>query len=167
MPTRVQPLTQLQERKAKPKDKPYKLADGGGPYLVVMPTGGKLWRMKYRQPDGKENRLSFGSFPEVSLAGARARRDGVRQLIVARADPGRVRLEEARQERIVAENTLERIARAWHEAMIRQWQPQNARDILRRLELDISPEFGQLSVAHVQPSDVLDANRAGERRGER
>jgi hypothetical protein len=140
MPTRVQPLTQLQERKAKPKDKPYKLADGGGPYLVVKPTGGKLWRMKYRQPDGKENRLSFGSFPEVSLAGARARRDGVRQLIVARA---------------------------WHEAMIRQWQPQNARDILRRLELDIFPEFGQLSVAHVQPSDVLDANRPGERRGER
>jgi hypothetical protein len=68
MSKRVQPLTQLQVRNAKPMDKPYKLADGGGLYLEVMPTGGKLWRMKYRQPDGKENRLSFGIFPEVSLA---------------------------------------------------------------------------------------------------
>ena len=68
MPKRVPPLTQLQIKAAKPQDGPFKLADGGGLYLEVMPTGGKLWRMKYRQQDGKENRLSFGEYPEVSLS---------------------------------------------------------------------------------------------------
>jgi hypothetical protein len=70
MSNRVPPLAQLQARNAKPTDKPYKLADGGGVYLEVMPTGGKLWRTKYRQPDRKENRLSCRNFPEVSLIDA-------------------------------------------------------------------------------------------------
>lgn len=70
MPKQVQPLTQLQVRNAKAKDKPYKLADGGGLYLEVMPSGGKLWRMKFRQADGKETRLAFGAFPDVSLGRA-------------------------------------------------------------------------------------------------
>ena len=83
MPKRVPPLTQLQIKAAKPKEKPYKLADGGGLYVEVMPAGGKLWRMKYRQPDGKENRLSFGSYPDVSLVDARARRDATRQLLAS------------------------------------------------------------------------------------
>jgi integrase len=109
----------------------------------------------YREADGKENRSRFGSFPEVSLADARAKRDGTRQLVAAGEDPGRVRIEEARQARIVAENTFEKIAREWHEAMLRQWHPQTARDILHRLELDIFPEFGHLPV-------VI---RAVERRG--
>ena len=75
----VQPLAQLQVRNAKAKDKPYKLADGGGSYLEAMPSGGKLWRMKFRQSDGKENRLSFGSFPDISLVDARAKAEQARQ----------------------------------------------------------------------------------------
>ena len=67
MPKRVPPLTQLQIKNAKPREKPYKLADGGGLYLEVTPSGGKHWRMKYRQPNGKENKLHFGAFPAVSL----------------------------------------------------------------------------------------------------
>ena len=90
MPRQVQPLTQLQVRNAKAKDKPYKLADGGGLYLEVMPSGGKLWRMKFRQADGKENRLAFGAFPDVSLVDARANRDEARQARLAPDDAQQV-----------------------------------------------------------------------------
>jgi hypothetical protein len=147
MPKQVQPLTQLQVCNAKAKGKPCKLADGGGLYLEVMPTGGKLWRIKFRQPDGKENRLSFGAFPDVSLADARAKRD------------------EARQARLSAQNTFEHVARDWHRTMIKKWQPRTAEEILRRFEAYIFPAFGQLPIAEIQAPDVLDDIRAIERRG--
>jgi len=65
MPKRVPPLTQLQIRNAKPKEKAYKLTDGGGLYLEVTTAGGKHWRMKYRRPDGREFKLNFGAFPNL------------------------------------------------------------------------------------------------------
>lgn len=65
MPRLVSPLTDMQVKNAKPKDKAYKLADGGGLYLEVSPAGSKLWRMKFMQATGKESRLSFGSYPAV------------------------------------------------------------------------------------------------------
>lgn len=59
---------------AKPKEKAYKLADGGGLYLLVKPSGGKYWRFKYRVA-GKEKLLALGVYPEVTLADARAKRE--------------------------------------------------------------------------------------------
>lgn len=73
MPKRVAPLTDLQVRNAKKQEKPYKLADGGGLYVAVTPGGAKLWRLKYRQTNGKENKLHFGAYAEVSLGLARER----------------------------------------------------------------------------------------------
>jgi hypothetical protein len=67
MPKLVTPLTDAQVKNAKPKTKPYKLSDGGGLYLEVMPTGSKLWRMKFTRANGKESRLAFGSYPEASV----------------------------------------------------------------------------------------------------
>lgn len=165
MPKRVPPLTQLQIKNAKPREKPYKLADGGGLYLEVTPAGGKHWRMKYRQPNGKENKLHFGAFPAVSLLDAREKRDGARQLLAADVDPARAREEQAPQARMAAANTFEQVAREWHHTMLGQWQPQTARDILHRFELDIFPLIGKLPVTEVQARDVLDAIRAVERRG--
>lgn len=165
MPKQVQPLTQLQVRNAKAKDKPYKMADGGGLYVEVMPSGGKIWRMKFRQADGKENRLSFGAFPDVSLMDARAKRDEARQLLAAGADPAHARAERARQTRLAEQNTFEHVAREWHRTMTNKWQPQTAEEILRRFESDIFPAFGQLPINKVQAPDVLDAIRAIEQRG--
>ena len=68
MPKRVAPLTDLQVRNAKKMERPYKLFDGGGLYVEVTPNGSKLWRLKYRQPNGKENKLHFGTYPEVTLS---------------------------------------------------------------------------------------------------
>jgi len=165
MPKRVPPLTQLQIKNAKPREKPYKLADGGGLYLEVTPVGGKHWRMKYRQPNGKENKLHFGAFPAVSLLDARERRDRARQLLAAGADPARVRDEQARQARMAAANTFEQVAREWHQTMLAQWQPQTARDILHRFEQDVFPQIGKLAVTEIQQRDVIAAIRAVERRG--
>jgi hypothetical protein len=111
MPKRVPPLTQLQIRNAKPKEMAYKLADGGGLYLEVTPAGGKHWRMKYRRPDGREAKLNFGAFPDVSLNEARDKRDSARQLVAAGTDPAHVRAEQARQARLAEQNTFEHVAR--------------------------------------------------------
>ena len=74
----IKPLTATQIQNAKPKDKPYKLFDGGGLFLQVTPAGGKHWKFKYRRNDGKEGMLSLGSFPDVSLEQARKLREKAR-----------------------------------------------------------------------------------------
>src|SRR6185437_180327 len=79
-------LTDTAVRRAKPIVKPYKLADSGGLFLAVMPTGGKLWRWKYRF-DGKEKLMAFGSYPDVSLALARERHAEGRRLLAVGVDP--------------------------------------------------------------------------------
>ena len=83
----IKPLSPVQVRNAKPKDKSYKLFDGGGLYLEVFPTGSRLWRMKFRQANGKKSRLSFGAYPDVSLEQARQKREEARKLKAEGIDP--------------------------------------------------------------------------------
>jgi hypothetical protein len=83
MPKRIVPLSDPKIKKAKPQQKPVTLFDGGGLFLLVTPTGGKLWRFKYRFAN-KEKLLSFGSYPEISIAAARRKREEARTLISLR-----------------------------------------------------------------------------------
>jgi len=93
-------LKARQVETAKPKDKTYKMADGGGLYLEVSAKGSKYWRMKYRRPsDKKEARLAFGVWPTVTLAQARAKRDEAKKLLVQGIDP------KAEQKEVQAENS--------------------------------------------------------------
>ena len=87
MPKRIAPLTETKVRTVKPTEKTKKLFDGWGLYLLVTPTGGKLWKLKYRF-EGKEKKLSLGAYPYVSLAEARLKRDHARTLLANGADPG-------------------------------------------------------------------------------
>jgi hypothetical protein len=80
-------LTDTAIRKTKPTDKPFKVADEKGLFLLVAPTGGKLWRMKYRF-EGKEKLLSFGPYPDMPLIRAREKRDEARKLLADGIDPG-------------------------------------------------------------------------------
>lgn len=85
------PLTDTAIRNAKPGDKPRKLADERGLFILVTPKGGKWWRLKYRFGD-KEKLLALGVYPDVGLKDARARRDEARKLLAEGIDPGWTRL---------------------------------------------------------------------------
>jgi hypothetical protein len=90
MPKLATPLTNIQPKTAKPRDKPYKLSDGGGLYLLVNPDGSKYWRMGYRF-EGTERLLAFGKYPEISLADARKARMAARDKINAGIDPAQAK----------------------------------------------------------------------------
>ena len=108
------PLTDTRIRNAKPKSKPYKLSDGGGLYVLIMPSGARYWRMDYRF-GGKRRTLALGVYPEVPLAQARARREEARASLAGDADPSLVKKATKRVARLASVNTFEAIAREWLE----------------------------------------------------
>lgn len=165
MPKVVPPLTDLQIRNARATGASYKLFDGGGLYLEVTPAGGKLWKLKYRTPQGRENKLSLGAYPTVTLQAARERRLQVRRQLSEGRDPAEERNAAMRAKRQAADDSFEAVARAWHANMREQWQPSTADNILHRLQVDIFPEIGRMRISDVQPRDVLAAVRKIEQRG--
>ena len=87
MPKIVKPLTLAQVKAARAKDKLYKLSDGGGLALWVLPTGGKSWRLSYRRPDGRQDTAVLGLYPRFGLADARAWRDEMLARLARGGDP--------------------------------------------------------------------------------
>lgn len=165
MPKLVNPLTDIKIRNAKPKNKPYKLADGGGLYLEVMPIGSKLWRMKFKQTNGKESRLAFGSYPEISISEARKKRADARGLMASGIDPAKDRHQKKQLSIEIDSNTFEKIAREWHNNRIGQWQPQTAKNILHRLEQDVFPSIGKLPITMIKTPLMLNVIQQIEKRG--
>jgi integrase len=157
-------LTDIQVRKAAPGDRDYKLADGGGLFLLVTKSGAKSWRMKYRYAR-QEKLLTFGLYPEVSLTEARDRRDEARKLLRDNIDPG---LEKAKAKLTVLEQagqTFEKLAREWHDAEKGRWSKIHAGDVLHSLERDIFPEIGSMPIRQIDAPMVLAALRKIEDRG--
>ncbi len=165
MPKIVTPLTDTQVKNAKPKDKPYKLADGGGLYLEVMPTGSKLWRMKFMQATGKESRLSFGSYPEVALTKARAARSSARQLRAHDVDPGQAKRDIKHAKAAAAVHTFEAVARQWLTKTAADRADSTQLKNTAWLERNIFPEIGAMPISTIKPRDVLAALRKIEARG--
>jgi integrase len=159
----IVPLSDLLVRKAKPQDKPKMLFDGGGLYLLVTPAGGKLWRFKYRF-DTKEKRLSFGSYPEVSLVEARAKREAARKMLAEGDDPGAAKRTLKTAKAVEAENTFEAVARDWHARFRSQWTMAHAERILKRLELDVFPWLGDRPVGEIRAPELLAVLRRVETR---
>jgi len=133
MPKRIAPLSDIQVKNAKPKDSDYKLADGGGLYLVVSTTGGKLWRMDYRFND-KRKTASFGAYPAVTLADARQRREDAKKLLANDVDPGETKKAQKSAQGEQDANTFEVIAREWHSKYSHTWVASHAQHKLERLE---------------------------------
>ena len=102
-------LTDTAVRNAKPKDKPYKLADAQGLYLLVNPKGSKLWRIKYRM-NGVERKLALGGYPDITLAGARTARDTARKQMAEAVDPNAVKRQARIDASIRAANSFEVVA---------------------------------------------------------
>jgi hypothetical protein len=165
MPKLVLPLTDAKVKNAKPREKTYKLSDGGGLYLDVTPVGSKLWRLGYTQANGKKNRLALGAYPVVTLAAARDKRLKVKQQIEAGTDPAQARRAAKQQRTITAENTFEVIAREWHANKADSWKENTSKNVLHRLEKDIFPILGKYPITAIKAPQMLDALRQIEKRG--
>ncbi|MGH8544196.1 MAG: tyrosine-type recombinase/integrase [Gammaproteobacteria bacterium] len=154
------PLTDTAIRNAKPGEKPVKLFDGGGLYLLVNPNGSRWWRFDYRFA-GKRRTLSMGVYPAVGLKQARDKRDAARKQLAAGIDPGLAR----KAERSADADSFEPVAREWHAKRAPGWAPGHAEKVLGRLERDVFPWLGSRPVSEVKAPELLAVLRRIETRG--
>ncbi len=157
-------LTNLQVKSAKPKDKQYTLTDGKGLYLLVLPTGGKYWHFRSKV-GGKEKRMSFGTYPEISLSDARDKRDEARRQIASGISPSDVRKAQKAARAESDLNSFEVVAREWFQRFSTQWSPSNTEKVKARLEKDLFPWIGQRPIAELKAPELLAALRRIEARG--
>ncbi|MGH8113330.1 MAG: tyrosine-type recombinase/integrase [Rhodanobacteraceae bacterium] len=151
-------------KNSRPRGQLYKLADERGLYLEVTPTGSKRWRLRYRRPGTrKENTLSLGIYPDVSLRKARERRDEARALVADGVDPSARR----RAENAAQADTFEAIAREWLDGIRGNWVPAHAIRIEQRLANDILPVIGSKPIKSIAAPDVLALLRRVDSRGAR
>jgi integrase len=149
--------------KAKSQGKQVTLFDGGGLYLLVTPSGGKLWRFKYRF-EGTEKLLALGPYPEISLVEARARRDEARRQIAHGIDPAGVR-KAMKQAETVETETFEVIAREWHTKFTPTWSTTHAATMMARMERDLFPWIGSRPIKEIKAPELLTLLRRVESRG--
>jgi integrase len=156
-------LTDAKIRGIKPPARQVKHFDGGGLYLLCTPSGGRLWRLKYRF-DGKSKGLSLGKYPDVSLLDARQRRDEARRHLANKVDPGDVR--RAQREVQSAEiDTFAVISGEWFNKFSSAWSEKYRSIISRRLEIDINPFIGTRPIAAITAPELLAVLRRAEARG--
>lgn len=158
------PLTDIKVKNAKPTDKPYKLTDGDGMFLLVHSNGGKYWRMKYRYA-GKEKVLALGVYPETSLNDARHKRFDARKLLAGGTDPGEIKKESKRQIFAKSENTFELLAREWHKSRLGGWSENYAGKVMTSMEQDVFPKIGNRPIADINAPELLEMLRKVESRG--
>ena len=157
------PLTDTAVRNAKTTEKPFKLADERGLYLLINTTG-KYWRMDYRI-SGKRKTISMGIYPDVPLARAREPREEARKLLAQGIDPSdnRKAVKSARIER--AANSLEVVAREWFAKYSSGWVAHHADRTLRQLERDAFPYIGGRPIAEIAAPELLAVVRRIESHG--
>jgi integrase len=155
-------LTNAAVKAAAPGARPYKLFDAGGLHLLVRPSGSRTFRMKF-QRKGKEQLLTFGQWPDVSLADARARRDQVRDQLRRGVD---IKVNSLRS-RIANDEiqTFEQLGRAWHERRQPRWSTEHAADVIASLERDVFPSIGAADPRAISAQDVLAILTQVESRG--
>jgi integrase len=157
-------LTDVRVRKAKSIEKPYKLSDGCGMYLLVKPDGARYWRVDYRF-FGKRRTLALGTYPTVTLSDARARRDEARRLLANNVDPSIAKKAAKGISKLDSENTFETVAREWLAKQRHRLAPRYWSLLLARLEADIFPQIGCRPIADVNAPELLDVLRKVEDRG--
>lgn len=157
-------LTDAKIRKAKPRERDYKIGDSGGLFVLVRANGSKLWRMKYRL-HGREKLLSFGSYPEIGLAAARAKRDEAKATLADDRDPSLEKHRAKLRSQSSAAHTFESFAQEWLDLQGGRWTEVHTADVKRSLERDVYPILGRLPLAEIDEPMVLDMLQKIERRG--
>lgn len=158
------PLTDIEARSAKPKEKQYKITDGAGMYLLVMPNGRKYWKMKYYY-GGKEKLLSMGVYPDVSVASARQKRTEAKKLIADNTDPSEKKQVVKRQNKQPSGVTFKEIAIEWHNNKKGNLSERYAKYIIDRLEYDIFKPLGNRPLKEITAPELLSVMRNIEKRG--
>lgn len=156
-------LTDAKARNAKPRTQQYKIFDTDGLFLLVSSAGGKWWRLKYRF-GGKEKLISLGTYPEVSLAQARVRRDEARKQVADNIDPSQAR-KALKAANVQNESTFEVVAREWHMKFTLTWTPGHAITIKNRLEYNVFPWIGERPINEIKAPELLMVLRRIESRG--
>lgn len=155
------PLINTQIKEARPRDKDYKLSDGGGMYLLVKKNGYKYWRIDYRFR-GKRKTLSLGVYPEISLKEAREKRTSIKKLLEQNTDPSETRKEEKRKQDITS---FEDVAKQWWEHQRQTWIEDHANRVWKRLKDNAFAGIGHLSIDEITPKKVIAVIKAVEARG--
>lgn len=158
------PLTDAAIRRAKPAAKPFRIADSAGLYLEVSPSGGRLWRFKYRF-DRKQKLLALGIYPDISLAGARQKRDEARKLLASGIDPSEQRKAAKAARHGLAANTFEVIGRDWYAKVAPSLADTTKEKIIRRLEVNAFPVIGNRPISSLTAGDLIRVIERIERRG--
>ena len=157
-------LTDKAVRAATAKNKAYKLTDSRGLHLHISASGHKSWRFKYRF-EKKERLLSLGTYPEVSLADAREKRDEAKRILRKGCDPRHA----TKRARLVggsdSPKSFEDMAREWHALQIERWKPVHVKDVITSLERDIFPHLGSMPMAEIDKPLLLAVLRKIEGRG--
>ena len=139
---------------AKPKEKPYRLYDANGLYIEIAPSGGKLWRFKYRYA-GKEKRLSLGTFPTITLKEARSLKADAKKLLNEGIDPA-VRKKELKENKLAAsKNSFKAVTQEWISKNISKWSSGNTQRVSNRLEQHVFPHIGNKSISSITAPDLL------------
>lgn len=157
-------LTNVKCNTAQPKEKQYKLSDGGNLFLLVKPNGSKLWRYRYHHSN-KEKLLSIGSYPLITLAEARDERDKAKKLLLNDIDPMEAKKEHKRERELNSKNTFSAVALEWHKKQKPNWSEKHTIKVLRRFELDIFPTLGERPINDIKAPELLETLRIIEKRG--
>ena len=158
------PLTDVAIRNVLPRERPFRLFDGGAMYLEVHPSGAKYWRLKYRW-QGREKRLALGVYPKVGLKDARGRRDKAKQSLENGIDPGQARKTLKAARVVESAGTFRAIATEWIARNSQRWVPAHLARLQRRFETDVYPLIGDRPMAGLAATDLLAVGRRIEARG--
>jgi integrase len=161
-------LTEMAIKKAKPEAKDYKMADGGGLYLLVKDTGSKFWRLKYRV-GGKEKLLAIGIYPDVSLSQARAHREDARKLLANGGDPSAIK-KAAKQAvnraiQVASDGSFATLAAEFHKVKSPMWTPGHAKQWMGNLEKYALPVIGDRPITDIEPMELVGIMRTVETNG--
>ncbi len=159
-------LTHTAIQAAKPGEKPIKMADAGGLYLLLNTNGSKWWRLDYRFA-GKRKTLSMGVFPDVGLKDARERRDSARKLLADGIDPGANRKAQKEASTECSANSFEVICREWLENKRQNIEEDQYNKALARLEKNVFPWLGNRPITEISAPEVLSVMRRVDARGAR
>ncbi len=160
MPRITARLSDAKLRNAQPKEKPYKLHDGEGLFLLVRPTGKKAWQMLY-QHGGKHNTYTIGQYPDIGAADARRIRDDIKAQLREGINPNKTKQTRRMENMGQSETNFETIAREWLEKQI--WVEKHKKNITRTFEADVFPKIGYMQIDKIMPKDTGSISRLSGR----